>query len=104
VKLYVAIGLILAIITSSFWAGYQVASGKAAKQDKKVITERIENHNADIISLEAHTAKIVELEKRYKKQFSRIPRISNNTNCPVDAYKLMWNEAATVANSVHIKD
>ena len=104
IKIYVVIGLIVSIAASCFWAGYQVASGKVAKQEKKIIIDQVENHNEDIISLEAHTAKITELEKRYQEKLSRIPSVPVDIDCPVDDFKRVWDEASAIANSVHIED
>lgn len=104
IKVYAGIGIILGVAASGFWAGYQIASGKAAKQENKIIIEQVENHNEDIISLEAHTAKVNALENEYKERLARIPSVPIDTHCPIDDFKRVWDEATAIANSVHIED
>ena len=104
IKVYLSIILLVGVISSSFWAGYQVASGREAKRENKVIKAEVINHNEDIISLEKHTNEIAEIQKRYQKELAKLSLVQPDSVCAVDDFSGLWNEAIAITNSMHIEN
>ena len=96
-RVYVAIGLVIAIATSCFWAGYEVASGKAYKQQNRVITNEIKNRNADTKALQKHTIEVQTRKVKAQDANKRIERNTAPTDCPVDEFQRLWEQASFTA-------
>lgn len=102
IKVYLAIGLLLAVTTASFWAGYQIASGKAIKQENHVIKEQVEDHNEDIRVIEKDSNDVAEKQAEHKKRLDSIPLVQPDTPCP--DHSILWHEAVTVTNNLHFEN
>jgi len=102
-RILLGVGLAALLFASGVTVGYKIHKGKTAEQDKKIIINKVVDHNEDIITLQEHTKQIAEIEKRYKKQLADIPRVSVNTpDCP--EFRRVYNEAVRSANSVSFED
>lgn len=94
-KLYIIGGALIAALLSGFWTGYQVASGKAAKQQIKVVAEVIENSNQDKKEITKHITKTNQVKAGAVREIIKIKEIIVNTECPLSDVASMRNETIT---------
>lgn len=92
------------IFAAGLWLGYQYATGKEAKKDIKIITNELENHNEDLISLQEHTRLIEETKRQAQKRNEGIPRVDTDIVCPISEHERMWNQAVRNANPMPIQN
>ena len=96
--------LTLSLMAISGFIGYQLSSGKEAKQDIKIIKKQVVNHNEDALSIEKDSKNVAEKQAEHKESLERIPLVIPDTTCACDNYERLYNESNAVANSVHFED
>lgn len=95
-KIYIAIGAVVALLGSSFWGGYQIASGKCAKKQVKVIAKAIEDNNQDKVEIAKHVTEVKETKARAVREIIKIKEVIVTTNiCPLGDVAVMRNQAYT---------
>lgn len=103
-KLLAGVGIAAAIFASGIGIGWKLNAGKEAEEDLNIVTEEVENHNEDVITLQAHTVEIENYKRKLAEANSRIPTIDSTIDCPVSEFERMWNQAVTNTNTMRITD
>lgn len=104
IKVYLAIGFLAVYAAAVSYGTWQIVSGKQAKQEVKIITTQVEDHNDDLISLAEHSAEIEQMARQYEAALRAIPRVHATSDCPVSELKRVYNEAIASVNSMRIPD
>lgn len=94
-KIYIAIALIVGISSSSFYVGFQVATGREAKKDVKLLSKAIEDSNEDQIEIIEHIAEVNKTTNEATREIIKIKTIVVTERCIVNDVIRLRNEAYT---------
>jgi len=116
IPIQVKLIILAGIIAVTGYLTYNYVTGQEAKKEVKVITDKVENHNEDVISLEEHTKQIESLARAYETQLDsiepiRLPPITIYETADLDSclklideHERMYNEAIGIANTVSFEN
>ena len=104
IKVYLAIGIIIAIATSSFTIGYKLATGNVAKKEVKVITANIEDYNEDAKIIKTHAKYVAKLQKQHEEELANIPLVYIHSDCSTSDFERLWNETISTSNKLSVEN
>jgi len=109
VKFYLFFGILAVSVACSFFAGYQIASGKAAKKQVKVTKEAIKDSNEDKQEIIKHVSKVNqatneavrEIIKIKVREIIKIKTITTTEPCPIADVVRLQQQTYTSFPSMH---
>ncbi len=92
-KFYLFFGILAVSVACSFFAGYQIASGKAAKNQVKVTKEAIKDSNEDKKAIIDHIKKTKSAKSGAVREIIKIQKIYVPGECPLNIVGELHNQA-----------
>jgi len=100
-KFYLFFGLLAVSVACSFFAGYQIASGKAAKKQVKVTKEAIKDSNEDKQEIIKHVSKVNQATNEAVREIIKIKTITTTEPCPIADVVRLQQQTYTSFPSMH---
>jgi len=101
VKFYLFFGILAVSVACSFFAGYQIASGKAAKNQVKVTKEAIKDSNEDKQEIIKHVSKVNQATNEAVREIIKIKKITTTEPCPIADVVRLQQQTYTSFPSMH---
>jgi len=101
VKFYLFFGILAVSVACSFFAGYQMASGKAAKKQVKVTKEAIKDSNKDKQEIIKHVSKVNQATNEAVREIIKIKTITTTEPCPIADVVRLQQQTYTSFPSMH---
>jgi uncharacterized protein (UPF0333 family) len=100
-KFYLFFGILAVSVACSFFAGYQIASGKAAKKQVKVTKEAIKDSNEDKQEIIKHVSKVNQATNEAVREIIKIKTITTTEPCPIADVVRLQQQTYTSFPSMH---
>ncbi len=100
-KFYLFFGILAVSVACSFFAGYQIASGKAAKKQVKVTKEAIKDSNEDKQEIIKHVSKVNQATNEAVREIIKIKTITTTEPCPIADVIRLQQQTYTSFPSMH---